>query len=61
MTSKNVYEPLLVKENMLSAATETASMILRIDNVISASNSKSPPAPGGTTGGSGMPNGMGAY
>lgn len=61
MTSKNVYEPLLVKENVLSAATETASMILRIDNVISASNSKSPPAPGGTTGGSGMPNGMGAY
>ena len=61
MTSKNVYEPLLVKENVLSAATETASMILRIDNVISASNSKSSPAPGRTAGGSGMPNGMGAY
>ncbi len=46
MTSKNVYEPLLVKENVLSAATETASMILRIDNVISASNSKTHPPPG---------------
>ncbi len=61
MTSKNVYEPLLVKENVLSAATETASMILRIDNVISASNSKTPPPPGGMAGGPGMPNGMGDY
>jgi thermosome len=61
MTSKNVYEPLLVKENVLSAATETASMILRIDNVISASNSKNPPPPGGMAGGSGMPNRMGDY
>jgi chaperonin GroEL (HSP60 family) len=61
MTSKNVYEPLLVKENVLSAATETASMILRIDNVISASNSKTHPPPGGMTGGPGIPNGMGDY
>jgi archaeal chaperonin len=61
MTSKNVYEPLLVKESVLNAATETASMILRIDNVISASNSKNPPPPGGMPGGSGMPNGMGDY
>jgi len=60
MTLENVYEPLLVKENVLSAATETASMILRIDNVISASNSKTPP-PGGMAGGPGMPNGMGDY
>jgi chaperonin GroEL (HSP60 family) len=31
MTSRHVYEPLMVKENVLNAATETASMILRID------------------------------
>lgn len=60
MTLKNVYEPLLVKENVLNAATETASMILRIDNVIAASNSRSAPKPGGMPG-AGMPNGMGDY
>jgi archaeal chaperonin len=60
MTLKNVYEPLLVKENILSAATETASMILRIDNVIAASNSKN--SPGGVPpGGARMPPGMGEY
>jgi thermosome len=61
MTSKNVYEPLLVKENVLNAATETASMILRIDNVISASSSKNPSPAGGMAGGSGMSEGMGEY
>ena len=58
MTLKDVYEPLLVKENVLNAATETASMILRIDNVIAAS--KSTPKPGGMPGGE-MPSGMGDY
>jgi len=61
MTLKNVYEPLLIKENVLNAATETASMILRIDNVIAATtgkNSQSPP--GMPPGGPGMP-GMGDY
>ena len=61
MTSKHVYEPLLVKENVLSAAAETASMILRIDNVIAASNSKSAPKPDEMTGGPQMPSGMGDY
>lgn len=61
MTSKQVYEPLIVKENVLNAATETASMILRIDNVIAASNSKNTPQSGGIPGGAGMPNGMGGY
>lgn len=61
MTSKQVYEPLIVKENVLNAATETASMILRIDNVIAASNSKNTPKSGGMPGGVGMPNGMGDY
>ena len=61
MTSKQVYEPLIVKENVLNAATETASMILRIDNVIAASNSKNTPKSGGLPGGAGMPNGLGDY
>ena len=61
MTSKQVYEPLIVKENVLNAATETASMILRIDNVIAASNSKNTPKSGGMPGGVGKPNGMGDY
>jgi len=60
MTLKDVYEPLLVKENVLNAATETASMILRIDNVIAASNSKSSPKPGGMPEGA-MSSGMGDY
>jgi len=43
-----VYDPLAVKESIISSATEVASMILRIDDVIAASGSKSiPPAPGG--------------
>lgn len=60
--SKNVYEPLLVKENMINSATETAAMILRIDDVISASKSKDMPRPGGPGGmpGGGM-GGMGDY
>lgn len=54
MGSKNIYEPLLVKENMIDSATETAAMILRIDDVIAASKS-STPKPGGGPGG--MPGG----
>jgi chaperonin GroEL (HSP60 family) len=62
MGSKNVYEPLLVKENMINSATETASMILRIDDVIAASKS-STPRPGGPGGmpGGGMGGGMEDY
>jgi chaperonin GroEL (HSP60 family) len=47
MGSKNIFEPLLVKENMINAATETASMILRIDDVIAASKTNDIPKPGG--------------
>ena len=61
MTLKNVYEPLLIKENVLNAATETASMILRIDNVIAAATGKSSQGAAGIPpGGPGMP-GMGDY
>ena len=59
MGSRNIYEPLLVKQNMINAAAETASMILRIDDVIAASKTKDMPKPGGGQGG--MPGGMGDY
>lgn len=55
MTARNVYEPLAVKENIVNGATEVASMILRIDDVIAASKSQAPPGPpgGGGAGGYG--------
>jgi archaeal chaperonin len=52
MAAKDVYEPLKVKEQVISAATEASSMILRIDDVISVSKSReSGPPPGGGMGG----------
>jgi thermosome len=62
LASKNIYEPLLVKEQIIKSATEAASMILRIDNVIAASKSKSagaPPPSGGAGGYGGA--GAGGY
>jgi archaeal chaperonin len=59
LASKNIYEPLLVKEQTVKSATEAASMILRIDDIIAASKSKgagAPPQPG--AGGAG---GYGGY
>src|SRR5919108_3328585 len=57
MAAKDIYEPLKVKEQVISAATEASSMILRIDDVIAASKSKeSAPPPGGGMGGMGGPN-----
>jgi archaeal chaperonin len=59
MAAKDVYDPLAVKEHILNAATEVASMILRIDDVIAASKSKEmPPGPGAGGGGAG-PGGYG--
>jgi chaperonin GroEL (HSP60 family) len=62
MASRNIYEPLLVKENMINAATEAATMILRIDDVIASSKTKDMPNPGmGGGAGGGMPGGMEDY
>ena len=48
MAARDVYEPLKVKEQVISAATEASSMILRIDDVIAASKPKEGAArPGG--------------
>jgi len=58
----DIYEPLSVKQNVINAATETASMILRIDNVIAASKTKDTSSPGATGRQPGMPgNGMDDY
>jgi thermosome len=59
MTAKDVYEPLAVKEHIVNAATEVASMILRIDNVIAASKSKDMPPGLGSGGGGAGPGGYG--
>ena len=47
MNSLSILEPLVVKEQIIKSATETACMILRIDDVIAIS--------GGPSGGPGMP------
>jgi thermosome len=49
MEKSDVLEPLMVKEQVLKSATETANMILRIDNVVA--SSRSSPPPGGSMGG----------
>ncbi len=55
MSKLDIVEPLSVKEQIIKSATEVASMILRIDDVIASSKSGA----GGPPGGGGMPPGMG--
>ncbi len=57
MLKAGVLEPLRVKNHALRSATEAASLILRIDDVIAAKRSEAPP--GGPPGMGGMPPGMG--
>jgi len=54
MTAQDVYEPLQVKAQAIKSATEAATMLLKIDDVIAASKMKTPPMPPG----GGMPGGM---
>lgn len=54
MWAKSVIEPLAVKVQILKAATEAASMILRIDDVIASTKKAGGPPPGGP---GGMPGG----
>ena len=56
MFKQGVIEPLVVKEQIMKSATEVASMLLRIDNVIASGKSKMPPGPpgGGGYAGGGM-------
>ena len=51
MYQRQVFEPLAVKVQIIRSATEAASMILRIDDVIAAGKTK---APAGPPGGGGM-------
>jgi thermosome len=60
MSKKGVFEPITVKKQIIKSATEAASMILKIDDVIAASKMKAPPMPpGGAPGG--MYPGAGEY
>ena len=63
MKTSDIIDPLAVKYQVISAASEAACMILRIDDVISVSKAAAPPG-GGEGGmppgmGGGMPPGMG--
>jgi len=42
MEKLQIIEPFKVKEQVIKSATETANMILRIDNVIASKSSSSP-------------------
>jgi thermosome len=57
MSKLDIFEPLSVKEQIVKSATEVASMILRIDDVIASSKSAGGGPPGGG-GMGGMPPGM---
>jgi chaperonin GroEL (HSP60 family) len=60
MSKKGVFEPITVKKQIIKSATEAASMILKIDDVIAAGKMQTPPMPpGGAPGG--MYPGAGAY
>jgi thermosome len=55
MSTVGVFEPVAVKKQIIKSATESATMILKIDDVISSGKMKAPPMPPG----GGMPGGMG--
>jgi thermosome len=60
MSKKGVFEPITVKKQIIKSATEAASMILKIDDVIASGKMKAPPMPpGGAPGG--MYPGAGEY
>ena len=60
MAKMGVFEPLIVKKQIIKSATEAASMLLKIDDVIAAGKMRAPPTPpGGAPGG--MYPGAGEY
>jgi thermosome len=60
MSKAGVFEPLIVKKQIIKSATEAASMLLKIDDVIAAGKMRAPPTPpGGAPGG--MYPGAGEY
>jgi thermosome len=60
MSKIGVFEPITVKKQIIKSATEAATMILKIDDVIASGKMKGPPAPPGGAPGGGYP-GMGEY
>jgi thermosome len=56
MKKVGVFEPLVVKKQIIKSAGEAATMILKIDDIIASGKTRAPPMPPG--GGQGMP-GMG--
>ena len=61
MEKLDVYEPVVVKAQALKSATESSTMLLKIDDIIAASKMSMPAGPpgGGMGGMGGMPPGMG--
>ncbi|MGB7675121.1 MAG: thermosome subunit beta [Nitrososphaeraceae archaeon] len=55
LSSRDIYEPLSVKNQIINSATEAACMILRIDDIISAGAPKGGALPPGGGGYGGMP------
>jgi len=60
MEKAGVFEPLAVKKQIIKSATEAATMILKIDDVIASGKMKAPPMPPGGAPGMGGLGGMGA-
>ena len=58
MFKQDVLEPVIVKEQIIKSATEAACMILRVDDVIASSKSKTPSMPPGAGGRMGGMGGM---
>jgi thermosome len=67
MEKIGVFEPIVVKKQIIKSCTEAATLILKIDDVIASGKMKTPPMPPGGgggmggMGGMGMPPGAGAY
>jgi thermosome len=67
MEKAGVFEPIVVKKQIIKSCTEAASLILKIDDVIASGKMKTPPMPPGGgggmggMGGMGMPPGAGAF
>jgi len=57
MEKLEILEPLAVKKQVIKSATEAATMILKIDDIIAAGKMRAPPMPPGGPGG--MPGGYG--
>jgi len=51
MRKEGVVEPMIVKEQAVKSATESAAMILRIDDVIASTKPKEGPGAGKPPGG----------